>query len=96
MAFYRFINLSFKGHSMHFGIINRENFEHLENPGRIAVTLEQIYPEKIILVRGPEVAGAFMTVFPSNPGFRAIAEEFTSAIDGGPALSGFRDGEIDC
>jgi hypothetical protein len=96
MASYRFINLSFKGHSMHFGIINRENFERLKNPAHIAATLEQTYPGKIILVRGPEVAGVFMTIFPSNPEFRAIAEEFNNAIDGGPSLSGLSDGEITC
>ncbi|MBF9223529.1 hypothetical protein [Hymenobacter ruricola] len=96
MAFYRFINLSFKGHSMHFGIINRANFEQLKNPARIAATLEQIYPGKIILVRGPETAGVFTTILSSNPGLRALAEEFNSAIDGGPALSGFSDGELDC
>jgi len=96
MASYRFINLAFKGHSMHFGLLNRENFERLKNPACIAPTLEQRYPGQLILVRGPEIAGVPMTFFPSDPSFRAIAEEFNNAVDGGPSLSGLSDGELNC
>jgi hypothetical protein len=96
MASYRFINLSFKGYAMHFGLLNQANFAQLINPARIAATLEQRYPEKLILVRGPEIAGVPLTVFPTDPNLRAIAEEFNQAVDAGPSLSGLRDGVLDC
>jgi hypothetical protein len=96
MASYRFINLSFKGHAMHSGLLNRANFAQLSNPARIAATLEQQYPEKLILVRGPEVDGVPLTVYPTDPNRRAIAEEFNQAVDAGPALSGLQEGVLDC
>jgi hypothetical protein len=96
MASYRFINLSFKGHAMHFGLLNRANFAQLTNPALIAATLEQRYPDKLILVRGPEVDGVPLTVFPTDPNWRAIAEEFNQAVDAGPSLNGLRDGVLDC
>lgn len=81
---------------MHFGLINRENFEKLTHPAQLAAALEQRYPDKLILVRCPELVGAARTTFPSDPACRAIAEEFDQAIDSGPSLSGLMEGEIDC
>lgn len=92
MAKYKYVNVLYEGHPMHYGVIRLSEVRKMKHPERLGALLEERHPDKIIAL--DVLDDDVLVALPTDETKNKIAREFLACVDA-HRLSGWQEGEIE-